>query len=117
VNELIVFLTNSTIVPDYKMTKDGKLQPRIDDLIQRVSYHTSNPTIFFVLPFIILIVTWIYLWIFVYGFDEYHEAGFIGLVVISVLQVLVCLCCFWSVHVRAFLNCRKVSLKLLHLYF
>ena len=37
------------------------------------------------------------------------EAGMIGVVGIAFLQVLVILCCMWSVHISAFLTCTRVD--------
>ncbi|XP_046827125.1 endoplasmic reticulum transmembrane helix translocase isoform X2 [Vespa crabro] len=80
---------------------------RLDDLVQTVTLHNPRKLLFngYVLPFIVLQLVWIYSWIFVYGFNEYYEAGLIGIVAISVLQIFICLCCQWSVHVHTFLNC------------
>jgi hypothetical protein len=105
------FLWIADPITTQTMAKSGKQQPTLDDLIRRVSYHTPNPTLLngAILPFALLLVTWLYLWFVVYGLDDYYEAGFIGVAVIAVLQIFVCLCCFWSVHVQTFLNCRTVG--------
>lgn len=86
---------------------------RLDDLVQTVTLHNPRKLLFngYVLPFIVLQFVWIYSWIFVYGFDEYYDAGLIGIVAISVLQIFICLCCQWSVHVHTFLNCSSVSIS------
>ncbi|KAG5676251.1 hypothetical protein PVAND_006100 [Polypedilum vanderplanki] len=91
------------------MTSKNRL--RIDELIQSISLHVPNPIIFHgtIFPFVFLYALWIYLWINVYGFEEYYEAGFIVIVGIAFVQILTCLCCFWSVHFRAFTSCRKVK--------
>ncbi|XP_011648077.1 manganese-transporting ATPase 13A1 [Pogonomyrmex barbatus] len=80
---------------------------RIDELVQSVSLHNPRKWMFngYILPFVILQVLWIYCWIFVYGVDEYYEAGLIGIAAIGMLQIFLCLCCQWSVHVHTFLNC------------
>ncbi|KAL2732695.1 endoplasmic reticulum transmembrane helix translocase isoform X1 [Vespula maculifrons] len=80
---------------------------RLDDLVQTVTLHNPRKLLFngYVLPFVILQFVWIYSWIFVYGFDEYYDAGLVGIAAIGVLQIFVCLCCQWSVHVHTFLNC------------
>ncbi|CRL01594.1 CLUMA_CG014432, isoform A [Clunio marinus] len=86
-----------------------KGRPRVDDLIQSISLHTPNPvflqgTIF---PFIFFYGSWFYFWVYVYGVEDYYEAGLVSLVAIAFIQIFTCLCCFWSVHFRAFTSCRK----------
>lgn len=94
---------------------------QIDELVQYVTLHVPLPWMlsWSVLPFFALFGVWLYLWVFVYGVgsDEPHfEAFLIVLVGIAFLQLLVCLCCFWSVHIQTFLNCRKVSWELPYVY-
>ena len=62
----------------------------------------------YVLPFLIIHLTIIYSWTFIYGFYEYFELGCIAFAVAGVIQVLTCLSCHWSIHVRALLTCLKV---------
>ncbi|XP_039280958.1 manganese-transporting ATPase 13A1 [Nilaparvata lugens] len=83
----------------------------IDDLVQSVSLHIPRPLIYHgtILPFVFLYSIWLYIWTFVYGLDEFSEAGTLGICVIAVLQILSCLCCYWSVHVQCFLACSKAS--------
>lgn len=85
--------------------------PRVDELVQSVSLHSPRRLIFhgYVWPFIALHVVWLYFWIFVYGLEEHYEAGLVGIAVISLLQIFMCLCCQWSVHVHTFLNFKSVS--------
>lgn len=87
---------------------------RIDELVERVSLHVPRPAIFHgtVFPFIIVYGTWAYIWYFVYGTEEFSEAGLVGVAVIGLIQILSCLCCYWSVHVQCFLTCRSVSIEL-----
>lgn len=86
-------------------------ETRIDELVQSVSLHIPRQLIFhgYILPFIFLYGTWIYVWFFIYGIQEFYEAGLIGVAVIGLLQILSCLCCHWSVHVQCFLTCRKTN--------
>ena len=58
---------------------------RIDELVERVSLHIPRPGIFHgtVFPFIIIYGTWTYIWLFVYGIEEFSEAGFVGVAVIG----------------------------------
>ncbi|XP_063229452.1 endoplasmic reticulum transmembrane helix translocase isoform X2 [Bacillus rossius redtenbacheri] len=82
----------------------------VDDLVQSVSLHIPRKLLFhgYVLPFVILYGVWGYLWINVYNVEHY-EAGFIGIAVIGLLQVLSCLCCHWSVHVQCFFTCQSTK--------
>lgn len=79
----------------------------LDELVQKVSLHNPLPTIVhgYSLPFIFLYGVWFYCWVYVYGVEEYQEAGWIALAGIGLIQVLVSLSCYWSVHVRTFLTC------------
>lgn len=89
----------------------SKHKARIDELIQSISLHIPNPILLHltIFPFIIIYFVWFYLWLYIYGLDDYYEAGFIILVGIACVQIFTCLCCFWSVHFRCFTSCRKVS--------
>lgn len=84
---------------------------RIDELVQSVSLHNPRKWVFngYILPFMMLQSLWIYCWIFIYGIDEYYDAGLVGIAAIGVLQIFLCLCCQWSVHIHTFLNCSTVS--------
>lgn len=92
-------------------TRGLKRKAQLDELIQYVTLHKSNPVILHgsILPFCIVICAWGYLWMFVYGIEEHYEAGLVSLAAIGCLQVLLCLCCYWSVHIQTFLNCRRVN--------
>lgn len=83
---------------------------KLDELVDHVSLYTSMRLLFhgYVLPFILLYAGWVYAWICLYDFWEFYEAGMIGLAAIGCLQILLCLCCHWSVHIQCFLTCRKV---------
>lgn len=83
----------------------------IDDLVQSVSLHIPRQFLLhgYILPFLTLYGGWLYAWFFIYGIEEYYEAGLIGVAVIGLLQILSCLCCHWSVHVQCFLTCKSVS--------
>ncbi|XP_058818679.1 endoplasmic reticulum transmembrane helix translocase [Topomyia yanbarensis] len=95
------------------MAADGRIKRKgsLDELVQYVTLHIPNPVLLngSTLPFMMVLALWGYLWVFVYGVEEYWEAGLLTLAGIGFLQVFVCLCCFWSVHVHTFLNCRKAS--------
>ncbi|XP_017761038.1 PREDICTED: manganese-transporting ATPase 13A1 isoform X2 [Eufriesea mexicana] len=80
---------------------------RIDELVQTVTLHNPRKLLFtgYILPSVILHTVWIYSWIFIYGIGEYYDAGLVGIAAIGVLQIFICLCCQWSVHIHTFLNC------------
>ncbi|XP_046606219.1 endoplasmic reticulum transmembrane helix translocase [Neodiprion virginianus] len=82
-------------------------ETRVDELVQSVTLHVPRKLLFngYILPFVVLQAVWIYSWIFIYGIDEYYDAGLVGIAAIGLLQIFVCLCCQWSVHVQSFLNC------------
>lgn len=88
----------------------SKMAP-LSDEIQYISLYTLRPIIlhFYLLPFIPLYLTWLYVWVVVYGVNEYFEAGLIVLAIIGCVQILSCLFCHWSVHVRSFFTCSSVS--------
>ncbi|XP_019619059.1 PREDICTED: manganese-transporting ATPase 13A1-like isoform X1 [Branchiostoma belcheri] len=85
------------------------MAPSIDDLVQRVSLYNLRPFLFhfYVAPFLIIYAAWLYVWLGVYGVEEYFEAGLIALAVIGIVQILACLFCHWSVHVRCTFICNK----------
>jgi cation-transporting ATPase 13A1 len=97
---------------------DVDVSKNLDDLVQKVSLHNPLPTIIhgYSLPFIFLYGLWFYLWVFVYGVEEYPEAGWISLAGIGLIQVLVSLSCYWSVHIRTFLTCTSTSNPLEAIY-
>ncbi|XP_037957568.1 manganese-transporting ATPase 13A1 [Teleopsis dalmanni] len=82
----------------------------IDELVQYVTLHVRNPILFsgVVLPFVPLYVSAFYIWIH-YGVQEHYEAGIIAVAAIAFVHIITLLCCYWSVHVMAFLNCRRVK--------
>ncbi|XP_023721826.2 manganese-transporting ATPase 13A1 [Cryptotermes secundus] len=84
---------------------------RVDDLVQSVSLHIPRQFLLhgYILPFLTLYGSWLYVWFFIYGIEEYYEAGLIGVAVIGLLQILSCLCCHWSVHVQCFLTCKSAK--------
>ncbi|EFN88845.1 manganese-transporting ATPase 13A1 [Harpegnathos saltator] len=81
--------------------------PRVDELVQSVSMHNPRKWMFngYIMPFVIMQSLWISCWIFVYGIDDYYDAGLVGIAAIGMLQILLCLCCQWSVHIHTFVNC------------
>lgn len=87
------------------------VQNKLDDLVQNVSLYTSLQLLFhgYILPFIFLYGGWLYVWLGFYGFDQFYEGGMVGIAAIACLQILLCLCCHWSVHIQCFLTCKRVS--------
>jgi len=90
----------------------------LDDLVHKVTLHNPIPTILhgYSLPFIFLYAAWAYFLTFVYGIDEYLEPGCIVLAGIGLIQILVSLSCYWSVHVRTFLTCTSQNTPLDAIY-
>lgn len=91
-----------------------KKQGNIDDLVEYVTLHKTYPIALsgVVWPFVLLYFLCLF---FIYqSDDEYYEIGLISLAVIGCFHILTCLCCYWSVHILAFLNCRKVSVHVFH---
>ena len=60
-------------------------------------------------PFLLLYLTWLYIWSVVYGVEEYWEAGIIVFVILGLLHILLLLCCHWSVHIMALMTCSSCS--------
>ena len=85
----------------------------ISDDIRSISLHNLRPVVLhgYVFPFIFLYSIWLYFWVGVYGINEYFEAGLIALAIVGCVQILVCLFCHWSVHVRCSLTCTAVSCR------
>lgn len=89
--------------------RNKKSPDKIDDLVQYVTLHKVLPIALsgVVWPFVLLYLGCLF---FIYQSDaDYYEFGLIILAVIACLHILASLCCYWSVHISAFLNCRKVS--------
>lgn len=93
----------------------AKKHHQLDDLVQYVTLHVIIPFPLGgnLLPFIILYILWLYwnIGIFIEGLDsdQYSDSAFFSLLGIAFLQLFVALCCFWNVHIKTFLHCRKVS--------
>ena len=84
----------------------------LNEELQYVKLYRIRPIIFhfYLGPFIPIYLIWLYFWTVVYGLTDYFEAGLIALAGIGILQVLCCLFCHWSVHVRCFLTCSAVGI-------
>ncbi|CAH2233997.1 jg9900 [Pararge aegeria aegeria] len=87
------------------------MQLSLDDLVQYTQLFKPVATILqgTVLPFMVIYPIIFYCWIFVYGFDDNFEAGFVIVAVVATIQILICLCCYWSVHIHCFLSCSPVK--------
>lgn len=85
--------------------------PAQDELVRSVTLYRRRPRLLTgtVLPFCILYPAWLYLWVSVYGVDEYPEAGLICLAALGVAHVLTVLSGLWSVHAHSALSFSKVS--------
>lgn len=93
------------------MPQNFKKKHSIDDLVHYVTLHKVNPIALraIVWPFVVF-------YLICLGFisqtdEENYEVGFIALAVVGCIHILTVLCCYWSVHIAAFLNCRKVKKK------
>jgi len=82
----------------------------LNDEIESVSLYKLRPLVLhgYVLPFVLLYCVWAYVWLAVLGFSDFVEAGFIGFVIIGLLQVVCSLLCHWFVSVRCLLTCSRV---------
>ena len=81
-----------------------------DDLVSRVSlYKARHPLLYgYTSPFLLLYLTWLYCWGTMWGFNDYWEAGIVVGVILGLVNVLVLLCCHWSVHIMAAMTCTRV---------
>lgn len=82
----------------------------IDDLVHSIGLYVPRPLILhgYIFPFLFAYAGWLWYWVYIYGLDEYFEAGMIVLASLGCLQILTCLFCHWSVHIRCILTCSKV---------
>lgn len=81
-----------------------------DELVSSVTLYTRRPRFLHgtVLPFLaILYPGWLYVWLGVYGANEYPEAGLLALAAIGIAHVLTALSGYWSVHAHCWLTCSK----------
>ena len=78
--------------------------------IEYIRWYRRKKLIFhgYVFPFIIIYGAVFYTWLVVYGALAHFELGCIALAVTGVIQVLTCLSCHWSVHVRCAFTCTSV---------
>lgn len=85
----------------------------LNEEIEYVKLYRIRPILlhFYLAPFIPIYLTWLYFWTVVYGVTDYFEAGLIALAAVGLLQILSCLFCHWSVHVRCFFTCSGVRNK------
>jgi len=91
----------------------------VNEEIESVSLYTIRPLLLhgYVLPFVLLYGGWLYVWVAVLGFNDYLEAGYIGFVIIGLLQVVCALLCHWFVNVRCLLTCNRVRVVFDHCVF
>lgn len=81
-----------------------------DELVQSVTLYKNRHWLLHghIGPFIPVYVTWIYFWVFKFGVSDHFEPGIFAFVAIGIIQILLCLSCYWSVHVLGLLTCTKV---------
>lgn len=84
----------------------------LNDELEYVKLYRIRPLLlhFYLGPFIPIYLTWLYFWTVVYGATDYFEAGLIALAAVGILQILSCLFCHWSVHVRCLFTCSAVRI-------
>lgn len=81
-----------------------------EEIVEATLYNQRHVILHgYVLPFLVLYPGWMYLWTVHLGIEEYTEAGFIGLAVVGLVQVLSCLFCHWFVQVKCFATCSRVT--------
>ncbi len=62
----------------------------------------------YVWPFALVYVSLVSVWIGgVYGLDESPEVFYLCLAAIAAINIITCLCCVWSVHIRCALTCKQ----------
>lgn len=87
--------------------KMGTEPLHLDDLVQYVTLHVPLKSLLngSVMPFFFLYAI---LGFLILSYEDHFEAGLVCIAVVGFVQILVCLFCFWSVHINTFLNYRKV---------
>uniref|UniRef100_A0A7E4UZ81 Cation-transporting ATPase n=1 Tax=Panagrellus redivivus TaxID=6233 RepID=A0A7E4UZ81_PANRE len=83
----------------------------IDSLVESVVAYNLRPAYLhlYFAPFFTLHLTWLYIWLVQYGYEELFEWGCIITCVITALQLLSGLFCYWFVSVRCFMACSWVK--------
>ncbi|KAJ1362974.1 hypothetical protein KIN20_022715 [Parelaphostrongylus tenuis] len=83
----------------------------IDALVESITTYRSLPlwAHVYAAPFGIIYACWFYIWISIYGFDEYYELGLIGGAIIGLIQALLILFCHWFVGVKCAFSCVQES--------
>lgn len=90
------------------MAKLTRSPLHLDDLVQYVTLHLPLPSLLngSTIPFFVVYAA---LCVVILLYQDYHEVGLVSMAVFGFIQILVCLFCFWSVHINTFLNYKKVS--------
>jgi hypothetical protein len=60
-------------------------------------------------PFFLAYLVWLIIWTQHFGVSDYPELGMVVTIVIGILQVVVCLFCYWFVEFRVLMQCIKVK--------
>ncbi|EYC39599.1 hypothetical protein Y032_0649g1113, partial [Ancylostoma ceylanicum] len=79
----------------------------VDTLVESVTTYCRRPlwAHLYASPFAVLYASWFYVWLSVYGVEEYYELGFIGAAIIGLIQALIVLFSHWFVGVKCALSC------------
>ena len=90
--------------------KSSEQKPLSED-VEYVTYHKPLPLPLhgYVWPFILLYSLVLFGWLWLYGPSEHVEGFLIGCAVVGALNIVTCLFCVWSIHIRCKLTCLKVS--------
>jgi len=85
----------------------------VSEDVQSLCYYNPLHTLLhgYAGPFLVIYLLEAYVWLAVYGVDDYFEAGCITIAATAAIQVVTCLFCVWSVHVRCLLTCKKVIFR------
>eukprot|EP00731_Ephydatia_muelleri_P023854 Em0016g125a len=83
----------------------------IGDEIEYISLYKPLHIAFhgYIAPFVVSYAILVFLWVGVYGLWDYREVFLIAIAGVAALDFLLCLFCVWSVHLRCFVTCKKVS--------
>lgn len=93
------------------LTQPWQRKKHLSADVDYVTYHVPLPYPLhgYIWPFVLVYLTLFLVWSRLYGLGEQMEGLFIGCACVGGLNIVACLCCVWSVHVRCRLTCSKVG--------
>ena len=94
---------------NYFLSSKVSGKKHLSEDVDYVTYHRPLHLAFhgYVWPFIILYILLLGGWVWQYSTWDHMEGLFIGIAIVGALNIITCLFCVWSVHVR----CRLTSVK------